>query len=151
MVYSGRQDVMVESLCADLVMCLVMKCVSNTKSNSLLIIYLCQCGWGEETAKRPSTKPYVESLRNRIKSLETELARYRKKFGNLDDDLSSTVALWHAGSSVPASSHLTLDDTEGTELISASDPDEDIYMPVKLLVVSTDHLLCHGKPFTLKL
>jgi hypothetical protein len=93
----------------------------------------------------------VESLRNRIKSLETLLARYQEKYGDLDDDMSPAVALWHAGSSLPAPPRLTLDDTEDAECISASDPGEDIYLPAKLLVVSIDHFLDYGKPFTLKL
>lgn len=113
-----------------------------------------ECGWGEETAKRPSTRAYVESLRNLVRSLEhsqstteRELARYRHKYGPLDDELSSTVALWHAGTSLPSSSRLIPDDTENmenTDCASVSDLGENIYMPAKHLVLEGDDFRLYG-------
>lgn len=98
-----------------------------------------QCGWGEEIAKRPSTRLYVESLKNRIKFLEASLSAVRRQLSQrhnsyMGDELSSTGASWHDDTSVASASSLTSDDTDTSGLATASDLNEEIGTPVHLVV-----------------
>lgn len=86
-------------------------------------------------------KEHINVLERSQTALQKQLARYREKFGDLTDELTSKVTLWHAGTLVPSSSSTTLDDTKDSELLSTSDLSENICMPAKHLVVSK------GTPF----
>ena len=63
----------------------------------VVLIHHAQCSWGPESAKRPTSKQYVDSLRSlnkqltqRNRFLESQLALYTSRPGN---DVASSLAL----------------------------------------------------------
>jgi hypothetical protein len=57
--------------------------------------YSQQCTWGGENTKKlpPSTRQYIESLKNRIRILEAYVQRCRQEHGGLGDDPASDLNL----------------------------------------------------------
>ncbi|KAF7967505.1 hypothetical protein HWV62_41412 [Athelia sp. TMB] len=107
-----------------------------------------ECTWGSESAKRPSTKSYVESLKNRIEALEGYVKVLEKKVthctqvhGGADDGfvLKSDLALSPTLSFSPP-----IDDNDEMESLVDSELDEDICAPTKHLVLEEDDLQLYG-------
>ena len=97
-----------------------------------------QCTWGSESAKRPSTKSYVESLKNRIEALETytkvlekKLAQCATAHGGLGDDFFPKIEETES----PTLALSPQFDEDDMESLMESELDEDICAPTKHLVV----------------
>jgi hypothetical protein len=97
-----------------------------------------ECTWGSESAKRPSTKSYVESLKNRIEALETytkvlekKLAQCTTTHGGLGDDPFPKPEMANS----PTLAFSPQFDDDDMESLLESELDEDICAPTKHLVV----------------
>jgi hypothetical protein len=78
-----------------------------------------QCTWGGESAKRPSTKQFVESLKKRIQILEAYVDRCRREHGDFADAMSdlnicetTSPITYHEDAELPGISEEEEDETE---------------------------------------
>ncbi|KAF7440130.1 hypothetical protein PC9H_000474 [Pleurotus ostreatus] len=111
------------------------------------MMYVGQCSWGAEGAKKPSAIQYVESLKKRIRALETYARELKSKVDNCRceqrgvNDVEPSESILQARPDIYLPGDLDLD-SDSPE--PGSDTDNELLYPTSNLVLEDRDLLFHG-------